>query len=647
MFRFLSSIINRVTTETLNENNVSDDTIIDENNDTVPLICGENGHQSYDWSDETKENLSQLFFQAVRKGNDNSKLMDMFRKITSSSFTRETEKTLPIDMIVRFICQIRDVVNGKGEYTLSYHFLLAFASIEYKETSHLDYAKKIIYAFVKSATEDAPIPYGSWKDIRNLISLMLEEKKSLREEDPMLCVISDLMAFCFNLYIIQLSKDVEALVENRINDISLCAKWVPREGKKHGYVFSRLAFSIFHEGVSNDINQLNTKKYIYKKLRRIISALNKAIDTTEIKQCGRAYSTINYERVPSITMTRQKKAFMNVTKCGSIRSDESDRIDGASNFKEYIEKLNKGETTVNAKRNNITNLVKSAVDCGTNNDIITLINNQWNEFSGSLFKDAKPNMVAMVDTSASMYGDPIVAAIGLGICVASKSSYGRKVMTFEEKPQWVDLEDCENDFVAMVNKVHRGGWGTTTNFYNALKLLLDDIVENNVSREEVKETTLVIFSDMQINEALGCGGSGFNFVLNSKERRDDNYKNTMIETIKQMYHDKGIEVCGEPYEHPHIVFWNLRSTNSFPSLSSEGGTTMMSGYSPFMLNEFVNHGVDMLEKMDPFTMIFEILNKQRYDISEIMCPEFISAKSKVDTTKYYTSSLLDNYQKFQ
>jgi hypothetical protein len=46
----------------------------------------------------------------------------------------------------------------------------------------------------------------------------------------------------------------------------------------------------------------------------MLSRLNKQIDTTQIKQCGQNWSAIDFNTVTSITIAKQKKAFLNINK---------------------------------------------------------------------------------------------------------------------------------------------------------------------------------------------------------------------------------------------------------------------------------------------------------------------------------------------
>ena len=107
--------------------------------------------------------------------------------------------------------------------------------------------------------------------------------------------------------------------------------------------------------------------------------------------------------------------------------------------------------------------------------------------------------------------------------------------------------------------------------------------------------TLVVFSDMQINQAS-----------------EDKSMLTMFENIQQRYKETGIELYGEPFQPPHILFWNLRSTSGFPTLSTQNNASMMSGFSPALLNLFCDEGLDALQNYTPWQMFIKGLENERY-----------------------------------
>ena len=200
----------------------------------------------------------------------------------------------------------------------------------------------------------------------------------------------------------------------------------------------------------------------------------------------------------------------------------------------------------------------------------------------------------MVDVSGSMEGDPMDVAIAMGIRVADKSVLGKRVITFSANPKWVNLDNCDG-FVSQVEVIKRAEWGMNTNFRAAMKMILDAIVENKMDAKVVQNMILVIFSDMQIDEA------------------DHQSSETMFESITNMYKEAGLRTHGVPYKPPHLLFWNLRSTSGFPSLSSQPNTTMLSGFSPSLLNLFCEKGMEALESVSPWSQLETLLENARYE----------------------------------
>jgi ABC-type amino acid transport substrate-binding protein len=75
-----------------------------------------------------------------------------------------------------------------------------------------------------------------------------------------------------------------------------------------------------------------------------------------------------------------------------------------------------------------------------------------------------------------------------------------------------------------------------------------------------------------------------------------------------------MRVHGAPYQPPFILFWNLRSTGGFPSMSTEPGAAMISGFSPALLNDFCNKGMDAFLSLTPWSQLVSSLSKDRYQI---------------------------------
>ena len=100
--------------------------------------------------------------------------------------------------------------------------------------------------------------------------------------------------------------------------------------------------------------------------RKLISSLNRKIDTVQVKQCSSHWKDIVPENQTSITLHKQKRAFLQI-------SDTEDRALCSQHFKEYIcdnTKIKKG------KRIGINDFVKDAFNVSEPFEI-TLLNQQW------------------------------------------------------------------------------------------------------------------------------------------------------------------------------------------------------------------------------------------------------------------------------
>jgi Mg-chelatase subunit ChlD len=299
---------------------------------------------------------------------------------------------------------------------------------------------------------------------------------------------------------------------------------------------------------------------------------------------------------------------LNIKKNGELRfADRVDRIECAENFNEHVHKSVTNEVEMKGARVGMADFTKQARDLYRQNGSQVekdLLNSQWRD--NSKLTGALENMIAMVDLSGSMAGDPMDVAIALGIRIAEKSKLGKRVMTFTLNPRWVNLEPYP-DFVSQVQAMEAGDVGYNTDFHKALNLILDTIVENKMEPEDVENMTLVMLSDMQIDEAEPR--DTYRVVNPGTSKRE-----ALYESIKIKYEEAGMRVHGKPYKPPHILFWNLRNTSGFPCLSSEKNVSMMSGFSPALLNLFCDKGVEALQSCTPWSIMEQSLDKNRYKI---------------------------------
>ena len=548
----------------------------------TPSQIGENGSVEFSWSNSIRERIVQLNFQLTRTrdqdtinklGVQTEKILkDLESAYTSGSISRP-EYIEYMSLLYRMIGHTRDIIDGKGEYALSYMLL----GVWHKE--HPELAKFAFRHFVLSPEGSTDFhPYGCWKDVKYLY------------KQNKLC---PLVKYGIQLLLEQLKSDSVS------DNPSLAAKWAPREKSQFGDLFNELAFKYFYEYIYTANSDTSRKNAIIKAkmdFRKLISSLNKKLETVQIKQCGLLWSEIDPSKQTSITMHKQKRAFLNVDKKGQQRHELADRIICSNKFQEFAQKAVKGEVEIKGKRIGLNDFTKEALDLipsgQINSDVAAILNAQWidnTKQTGALGK-----MIAMVDVSGSMTGDPMNAAIALGIRVAEKSMLGKRILTFSASPSWVNLSG-QDTFVEMVQTVAKAEWGMNTNFAAALNMILDAIILQKLKPEDVEDMVLAIFSDMQMDSA----------------NRDSM---SLMDSIERQYADAGQRLWGKPFKPPHILFWNLRSGSGFPTLSTKKNCSMMSGFSPALLNIFCEEGLEALQSCTPWSLFVKTLDNERYKI---------------------------------
>ena len=608
--------------------------------DTVtPFRTGENGHTEMAWSNDLQEKIVQFDFQCVRTTSD--KVAELSHTLDSllcslsvkrASSEDEQKRKQMLTLLFKLIGKTRDVNGGKGEYTLSYMMLLAW---------HKYYPRLALYAFQMFVMNPKDIdtdfesqePYGSWKDMKYFCKYILDNGGTVEHDFIQDCIDG----ININLRLDDAAYNSASEIDSKKN-LTLASKWIPREGsKKFGFLYDALAKNYFPNYMASanyvaaSHRELTRKKALDKcraQYRMLCSKLNRHLDTVQIKQCAKSWASIDHAKTTSITMAKQRNAFLN-KKSGNNdqRSDDPDRIECADNLRVYLESLKKEGKEVKGKHVALPDFTKQAQALAQwkhdrirpgyyvpKSEEADILNSQWRDNGNKKNANGLGPMVAMCDLSGSMEGDPMAAAIALSCRVAEKSVLGRRVMTFSAEPSWINL-DGKADFTDMVTEILSNSRtaGLNTDFYKALDLILTAIIQHHVPPADVENMVLAIFSDMQIDDCL-CIQPGSNSYIHTTDQAIAARGKwaTMHENIKQKYAEVGMRYFGQPLNPPHILFWNLRSTSGFPTMSTEAGCSMMSGYDPTILNLFCELGMEALKGLTPYNMLVKQLDNPRY-----------------------------------
>ena len=621
----------------------------------------ENGHLQYAWSTRNcltnfgeeklsliRKMITEFYFQLVRQ-DDHENIRRHYKDILTTVFSDvESRYTFKpeINILARLIANTRDIIAGKGEQKL------AFMQIYEWYPLSPEMSKFLFHTMIHSKSNGKDIhPYGSMKDIKYFLKYLQDDIKMWGEMAESLQSSNDIsvdkdgtqmsiskksnllydmklnMYHDFKDYIFEMCKNILEADEAKQTDgkmFSLFAKWFPREkSKKFGFIFSDFAVYLYNNYFYNENGDSITNTTTYSRavrlakmnLRKRLAKLNKVLQTTQIAMSStdKVWNTIDFNKVTSKTLNKNRLAFQNLNKDKSQRSDERHRVHCAENLKEHAQKSmtqmydEKPTVKINARRCDTYELVKAALDATTSDDV-KLVNAQWLENGKN--NDGLKNIISLVDVSGSMECDnyiPLYNAIGLGLRASEKNTgaFKNRIITFETNPRWVTFAE-DSTFHEKVIKLKEAPWGGSTNIKKAFEIILEIIVTNNVSPSVVENMVLAIFSDMQFNES---DRTMYNV--------SDNGQMPFYEEVKQMYADAGLKssYCA-PYSVPHILFWNLRTTKGFPVLTSQENVSMLSGYNSSLLNTFCNKGFDELKKFEPIRFVEDILANERYNYVE-------------------------------
>jgi len=588
---------------------------------------GKNGHDEYGWSEYTKEKIVQFNYQLVRTSKEYEiiHLADiLYNIIKDLQDNLENGKLLPeefqeqIVMLYKLVGYTRDIVDGKGEYMLAYMQILVWYGF-YPRLSEFLLRSCV---FMPKSDEH---PYGSWKDIKYFCNYCKEQTGD--ENHPMI-------QYAIELTNEQVVKDTETLSDK----MSLVAKWIPREKQpKFSWLFKKMAHAYFKEYLTtvkeNDdtSQQKRAKNKCEMEYRKLISHLNRRLDTTQIKQCENKWSQIDPSKITSQTLFKQRKAFLNMPnekpgttiETKTMRKTTKDRLYCRDNIIKFVESFNSDyKKTPHIQLNEY---VKSAIKLIGQNHCDTeidpeknLLNAMWKQNGKQTFP-LRP-MVAMVDTSLSMLkNDALYFALGLGIRVAEKNAYfGKQIMTFGKTSRWHNLEQCD-DLVTTVKEITRPNdednvtpnslyLDEYSNLYDGIDKLLDTIVDTKMPEKQVAELGIIIFSNME-------------FVKDKNEKQQTFDFISVYDEIKRRYENAGQKAINKPYKLPHIIFWNMVSNHGFPCLSIHPNVTMISGNNPKLLNLFQDKGFTYCSEtynpnITPYTKMKECLKNTRYNCLE-------------------------------
>lgn len=419
------------------------------------------------------------------------------------------------EVIYRYMFFLRDVRGGLGERRIFREMLKELANREPELVKH----------FIKYIVE-----VGRWDDLFVLMETPLKK-----------CLIETLC------------KQLEADWDNMQKDkpISLLAKWMPsiNSGKKSRKLAREF---IGYYGMANG------------EYRKALSEMRKYLDIVEQHISNNTYNEIDYEAVPSKANKKYAELFM--------RKDMQRR-------QEYLDSLSKGKAKINAS----TLYPHEIISMVRRNSDKRLTQGLWENLKDY---EGVENTLVVADVSGSMaWGSnnimPIDCSVGLALYFAqrAKDEFKGKVVTFSDKPAYVDVSRFKTVYDAYIWMTERMDWNGSTNIEAVFKLVLDTAARNKLKQEDIPN--ILIISDMEFNECT--------------------YGNS-FEAISELYRSYG-------YKLPKLIFWNAASrSGTIPVIENENGLVLVSGYSPAAIKAAASS-----ETYDPLKAIYDCIYVERYN----------------------------------
>lgn len=330
----------------------------------------------------------------------------------------------------------------------------------------------------------------------------------------------------------------------------LAAKWAPREKSANSGWAKAL----------REFMGLTPKQY-----RKLLVSLTNVIETD---MCAREWGNINYDHVPSLAAIRYQRAFNN--------------NDGVR-YQKYLSMVEKGEAKINAGAVYPHQVVQSL-----RRGDARAAEQQWKALPNYI-PEGK-SFIPMVDVSGSMGQSvsrtdntsamDVSVALGLYCAMKAKGPFEGKMLTFSQRPTWIDVSGMS--LQSAENVTRRADWGMNTNIEAAYRLILDVAVKHNVPQSDMPDY-LIIFSDMQFDIASRGGG-----ISADIERR--------------------FEAAG--YQVPKMVYWNLVDYGRNTHVTfDQKGSALVSGFSPSTMKAVLSD----VESFTPINVVLEAVMTDRYD----------------------------------
>jgi len=483
---------------------------------------------------------------AVAKKSTMSKLYDLFA--LGGSYRSRTES----DCIVLFknayqenpayalkcLWYLRDILEGQGERRFFRVCLKWLAT----------YDKQAVLRNLDTIARDG---FGRWDDLFVLFDTPCEDAVMKLIENQL---VSDLKAYQAGAA------------------VSLLGKWIPSENSssaktKHN---ARRIIAALH---------VSPREY-----RKTLSALRERIHVVERLMSQNRWDEIDFSHLPSRAGLIYRKAF-----------ERRDMIQ-----QKYREFAKDTSTKVNAGKLYPYDVVREAqkvMHCDSywnygsreprlDDTQRLMVNKYWDNLRNVFPAGENFNAMVVCDTSSSMLNgasntaSPMQVAVSLAMYAAERANgpFKNHYISFSRQARLVEVFGA--DFCDKVSRIIRSNVCENTNLESVFDLVLNTAMQYRLPRNAMPKT-LVVVSDMEVDRSAGISS----------------HKETFMESMRRKWAQK----CGNRYEFPDVVFWNVSARNDTFLDDPKSGITYVSGCSPVLFEQILSGktSIDlMLDKLN-------------------------------------------------
>lgn len=399
-----------------------------------------------------------------------------------------------MEQLIDAILYTRNIHNGRGLRDLTYSYLFTLQQFVPMK------AVFILYIMVNNGTKQI----GSWRDIRTYCEFLAKHSKKGRDDifiRPIICLYNHQLENDNKKWNSVISDWVSELPRPDARDfISYAAKWVPRESKGRNWLFDILVslyndpeYKTIRDSAKTPEQKSAAERKCKMMYRKMVSNLNKELDTLEIKQCANEWSEIDPAKISMTQLYNGANAF-------TANVDTEDRAKCASVFdlvyKDKLEQIAQKKYSYNVPVWKLVKHILRLVKEGKTAEVDAM-NLHWQSYVEHRFSKEKDYYIAMLDISESMYEKDLYTAIGMSCAIATKSLFGQNVLVFGVKPEWVDLSNCEFD--QMIHRIMSSFWSKHAIISDAFHLVLDAVVSADMVQEDVDKLKIQLFTNKEID----------------------------------------------------------------------------------------------------------------------------------------------------